>query len=80
MLHMYNDINTKKYVSLLQASAFYLVDITGSLPQIKMLVLESEHLPHSTGDIFLLFIPCVITDIRFMILNQQQTCLCILLV
>jgi hypothetical protein len=49
-------------------------------PSDQMVVLESEHLPHSTGGIFLFFIPSVITDIRFMILNQQQTSLCILLV
>ena len=76
---MWNDINTKKYVWLLQVSAFYLVDITGSFPQGKMVVLESEHLPQSTGGISLLFIPCII-DNRFMIINQQQTSLCILLV
>ena len=81
MLYMKIDINTKKCVWLLQVSAFYfyLVVITGSFPQIKMVVLETEQLPHSTGGIFLLFIPCIITDNRFMILNQQ-TSLCILLV
>jgi len=80
MLYVQNAINTEKYVWLLHASAFYIVDITGSFPRIKMVVLESEHLLYSTGGIFLLLIPCVITDIRCMILNQQQTSQCILLV